>query len=336
MAPARHPRAAAGAALLVATLASAPSAAVETGHMPLTTKEMSRRVPLQRVELAPAPTKTSAGGAAIEIRSGDAYDLAVITGADKAGKPWTVWAAIGGGDRTLYQADLGRERTPALILASETRGNGWAPSTDILSVTFESSGRPLATTFDGYASFDAAGVDQLVDFAGDGGPALVRQSYDDGYWVTSAYALQDGRWRLVHGRYGGRAFPLYTRFTKADNAKATTPARGRRPREDDFSTGGAGPGETTIKSVAWNNDEQELRLALANNRSCIVSFSNVVVDDAAGRRIAAGGAQAEARKLLEEARDKAMRVTLTGAIVSRGLGAGDACRPNAIWARASD
>ena len=55
MAPARHPRTTAGAALLVATLASAPSAAVETGHMPLTAKEMSRRVPLQRVELAPAP-----------------------------------------------------------------------------------------------------------------------------------------------------------------------------------------------------------------------------------------------------------------------------------------
>jgi hypothetical protein len=67
-----------------------------------------------------------------------------------------------------------------LIFVAATGGNGWAPSSERLTLVFEPSGRPLVTRFDGYFTYDAAGVKDMADFAGDGHATLVRQSFDDG------------------------------------------------------------------------------------------------------------------------------------------------------------
>ena len=152
--------------------------------------------------------------------------------------------------------------------------------------------------------------------------------------MTSLNRLENKRWTLARGRVGARSFPLYTRFTKGDNHMATTPARGRHPREDDLSTASAGAGTLQIKDVKWSEDEQRLAVALPDGRLCVATDSMVVVDTKDGRQIATGGAKAEARRLLEQAKRDQLPATPFGVIASRNHDAPlPACVPNTIWAQ---
>jgi hypothetical protein len=308
--------------------------AAETGHMPLTAAELARRVKMQPLPMKFEPGVFETNGVKIQINSGGDYNLAVFSGRDEAGRSWICWAWLGALEGALYEADLGGEGSKELIFVAATGGNGWAPSSQILTLVLEPSGRPLVTRFDGYFTYDGAGVQDMIDFAGDGHAALARQSFDDGFWVTSLYTWEDRRWKLAKGRIGDRSFPLHTRFTKADNHTATTPIRGRHPREDDLSTASAGAGAPRIKDIEWSENEQSLTVALSDGRRCVATDSTVVVDTKGGRQIATGGAKLETRKLLEQARRDLLAVTPFGLIASRDHEAPPpACAPNTIWAQ---
>src|SRR5262249_47135706 len=116
----------------------------------------------------------------------------------------------------------------------------------------DTSGRPVPFEIDGYFGYDATGVEDLVDLNNDGRTELVRQSFDDGYWVTSLYAAKGARWVRVQGRYGDCSYPLYTRFTNRPNRESTVPSRGRHPREDDFSNNSIAPNRNLkLVEVNW-------------------------------------------------------------------------------------
>ena len=65
---------------------------------------------------------------------------------------------------------------------------------------------------DGYFETDARGLKDLLDLDGNGQAELLRQSFDDGYWITSLYEARDARWQIIRGRHASREYPLYTRF----------------------------------------------------------------------------------------------------------------------------
>jgi len=309
--------------------------AVETGHMPRTAAELARRVKMQQIPMKFEPGVFETNGVKIQISSGGDYNLAVFSGKDKAGAPWICWAWLGALEGALYAVALNGDGSKDLIFIAATGGNGWVPSSEILTLVFEPSGRPLLTRFDGYFTYDGAGVQDMVDFVGDGHAALARQSFDDGYWVTSLYTLVNRRWTLAQGHVGDRRFPLYTRFTKADSRTVTTPTRGRHPREDDLSTASAGAGALRIKDTKWSENEQSLTVALSDGRQCVATQGTVVIDAKDGRQIATGGAKLEARRLLEQAQRDSLAATPFGRIASRDHEAPQpASAPNTIWAQA--
>jgi hypothetical protein len=318
-------------AYLLAALLAAPAArAFDTGYMPLTAAELSRRIELKQIPLAGVPGVTKDGDVTIETGLGDDHNVIIFSGRDKAGKPWTAWSNLGPTDsRALYSIDVARDGAHGLIFIDGSGANGWGPSTNILMLTFDSAGRPMPTSFAGYDAFDATSIDHLIDFVGDGRPAFVLQSFDDGYWVTSLYVLDKGRWSLAHGRYGGRSFPLYTRFTNRPNTKPTTPSRGRHPREGDYSTGDFGPAGLRIADLHWSDEDGAMSLGLSDGRKCSAGF--VIVDTDEGRQIALG-VSAEVRRLLAEAKTKSMDVTTVGKTVWPDVPQ-PACAPDSIWAR---
>ncbi len=60
-----------------------------------------------------------------------------------------------------------------LVLVFPTGGNGWAPQNHLVTVTFESSGRPISWEADGYFEETNTGIADLVDLNRDGRADLV-------------------------------------------------------------------------------------------------------------------------------------------------------------------
>lgn len=263
-----------------------------------------------------------------------------FSGFDAAHKPWTVTAAamFGGG---LYTADLDHDGTVDLIYAAYTGGNGLAPPMHVVTLLFERNGRPVPSEIDGYFEIDEHGLADLIDLDGDGRAELIRQAYDDGYWITSDYEARDAHWHRISGEHASRTFPIYTRFTNRTNRVPTTPSPGRHPVEDDLSN------NTTIYSgrlsaVHWADVSQceNPELALSDGTVCtpVAWYSSMIVvrDTADGRRAATLGAPEEAHRLLNEIMRAKLEVKLSGH--RRYEATGDQkskatrCVPEMVWA----
>jgi hypothetical protein len=260
-----------------------------------------------------------------------------FSGLDASGKPWRVTAAAmqGGG---LYSADLDKNGTVDLIYAAYTGGNGLAPLMHVLTLLFDQSGRPVPSEMDGYFEIDGRGLKDLLDLDGDGRAELIRQAYDDGYWITSAYDARDAHWHRVTGQHASRTFPLYTRFTYRANRVPTTPAPDRHPVEDDLSNDTKTYSGTLI-AVHWA-DSQNLQLDLSDGTVCtpVASYSNMVVvrDSGVGRMAATLAASAEARKLLDAIVKSKFTVAVMGKRRSDFLLKPTACVPETVWASSTD
>jgi hypothetical protein len=183
------------------------------GYLPLTQSEISKRFPVRVLRAIFIPWD---GGAArvgtTTVCFVERGNLIRFSGIDRAHKTWTVSAsAMMGG--ALYSADLDKNGTIDLIYAAHTGGNGLAPPMHVLSLMFDETGRPVPSEMDGYFEIDGRGVLDMIDLDGDERAEFIRQSYDDGYWITSAYEARDAHWRLISGEHASRTFPIYTRFT---------------------------------------------------------------------------------------------------------------------------
>jgi hypothetical protein len=265
----------------------------------------------------------------------------LITGKDHAGLDWRFvshWSPFGGG---FYSADLDHNGTMDLIFASPTGGNGLAPSMHIVTLMFDHNGRPVPCEMDGYFETDHNGVIDLVDLDGDGRAELIRQAFDDGYWITSLYEARETRWHLVKGAHAQRSFPLYTRFTNRPNQVPTLPKQGRHPVEDDLSN------ESTLytsrlRTIQWADvaESENPELTLLDGTICrpVAWYSSltVILDTKSGRETATLQEPEEARSLLEKIRDRKLPIQIMGR--RRYAVTGDrplkptACVPETVWA----
>ena len=189
----------------------------------------------------------------------------------------------------------------------------------VLTLMFEANGRPSLSEMDGYFETDARGLKDLLDLDGNGQAELLRQSFDDGYWITSLYEARDARWQIIRGRHASREYPLYTRFTNRVNRVPTTPLPGRHPIEDDLSSGvDPNAPAMTLERVEWADVQQsgDPMLRLSNGRECEMagwySSAAVIIDAPGGRSTATLGAPAEARKLLEEIARRRLPTRIAG------------------------
>jgi len=308
-------------------------------YLPLDNKELSLRFP-QRVVCGRLDPEMKVRVGTTTIRVVERSDEIRFSGVDFSGKPWSFTAedVLSGG---LYSADLDHNGVVDLIYTSYTSGNGWAPSMYVLILMFDKSGRPVPSKMDGYFETDAHGLKDLVDLDGDGRAELIRQSFDDGYWITSLYEARDAHWHHIKGRHASRVFPLYTRFTNRPNHVPVSPAAGRHPTEDDLSNEVAMyTGE--LRAVHWSADE-ELEgptLVLSGGTVCRAeswsSTTVVVVDGAGGREGATLGSPKRAHELLNTILKSKLWVELKGHDRDPDTGehveGATACTPRTIWA----
>jgi hypothetical protein len=329
--------------LVVATIALAVAGldvcAYWKRYLPLNDTELAMRFP-QRVLRSNFVQNMSVRIGTTTVRFLEPTNGIQFTGKDLSGKPWTLTAdAMRGGG--LYSADLDHNGIADLIYAGYTGGVGLSPPMHVLTLLFDAAGRPVPSEIDGYFEIDSRGVKDLVDLDGDGRAELIRQSYDDGYWITSLYEARDGHWHLVHGAHAGRQYPLYTRFTNRPNRVPTTPGPGRSPIEDDLSNAVESAAPVRIEHIKWANVAQSENpmFELSDGRRCeeMAWYSSaVVVVDAPDRRVAATlGAPEEAEQLLQTIVRRRLPVRISGNRRNRystSTNEGAPCFPEMVWA----
>jgi hypothetical protein len=239
----RTPRIVAAAALLLLLAPLASAQGYNARYLPFDAGRV-RPFPLKRHSLEGFRGETPFVVAGVRLREAEAggeaggggpsYHL-FFSGRDQSGREWEVKTAGRSYYEALYEGDLDRNGVRDLVLASATGGNGLAPTTSLVFLTFDREGRP-ARLFEatGYFDAQARGIYDLADLDGDRRAELLFMVFDDGYWVTNLYRVREGRWSRVEGRFAGLSFPAYTRFTRRPNHRPVRPAPGRNPRAPDL------------------------------------------------------------------------------------------------------
>jgi hypothetical protein len=212
-------------------------------YLPLTSSELGTPFKLKRLGIMGSNSRelhAAAGpaGSTYKVRTGSPADTLVLEGKDKSERMWLIdlislWGCAGGSK--VYEGDLDADGIQDAVLVTPTCGNGLAPSSHVVTVTFDHDGRPVPFEAEGYFESLRAGIDSLVDFNRDGRADLVFMNFNDGYWITNMYTLTDARWKRLVGRFGSRSFPLYTRFTNVANTRAVVPPPNRHPTAPDLS-----------------------------------------------------------------------------------------------------
>jgi hypothetical protein len=338
--------------LLPLLLCAWPCFAQNQDYLPLTNVETSRRFHVKLLgevgggrpgsfsrgsdgAIAPAHISVGPSGASFEM---DEEGHAVIEGRDRGGAAWRVRLGnLGAGyGAHLYTADLDRDGAGDLVAVSPTGGNGLAPTSHLFTLTFDERGRPVPFEADGYFQEDARGVFDLLDLDRDGHAELLYMNFDDGYWVTTIYEVEGGRWHRVEGAHARRTYPLYTRFTRRANRRPVAPRVGRKPFTPDLSNA-APVARGTLASYVWGDVSQSEDLKLFVNTdgrrvvcSPVAWFGSfgVVADSPEGREVVTVYGNEEAAKgLLEAAVQAKSEVTLYGRRSAEG------CSPEWLWFR---
>lgn len=338
--------------LLPLLLCAWPCFAQNQDYLPLTKAETNQRFPVKLIGKTggggrPGYFGPRGDGPAASARmsvgpSGSTFEMdeegrAVIDGKDKDGAAWRVRLGnLSGYGSNLYTADLDRDKVNDLVIISPTGGNGLAPTNHLIALTFDEKGRPILFEADGYFQEDARGVFDLLDIDRDGRAELLYMNFDDGYWVTTLYEVEGGRWRRVEGTHGRRTYPLYTRFTNRPNRRPTTPSPGHKPFTPDLSN--AAPVlRGTLASYEWADlsQSENLKLVFDTDGGKVAcsplawygSFG-VVDDSSEGREVVTVyGNEEVAKALLDEVVKSKSKVTLYGRRSAEG------CSPEWLWLR---
>jgi hypothetical protein len=318
-------------------------------YLPLTTNELGPPFPLKKLTRLKAsspdmPTSAGPSGSTYRLRPGKETGLLTLQGQDKLHRPWLVelfqvWECGGGAE--AYEADLDKDGIVDAVLLMPTCGNGLAPSVHMITVTFDSEGRPIPFEAEGYFELKPGGVDSLVDLNHDGKADLIFMNFNDGYWITNIYTVKDGRWNRIQGRFATRSFPLFTRFTNRPNSKAVTQPSGRMPWAPDLST--VNP-VVTGSLVEWKwtptgvvaSNYLNLQLTVSDNAGkrtvCTTNYwydsARLIFDNADGRQVVHFTQDEPTRvdSLLAEAVSQKLQMRLYG---NRDW---DHCSPELIWA----
>jgi hypothetical protein len=236
------------AALVLSALPSVAAQGIVDDYLPFS-KSKLRRFPMKRHDL-PAGFRDGTPFVISGVRmreeddesqprprddTGDAVSarLLVFSGRDLDGKEWRIQTTAYIYYDAVYEADLDRNGVRDLVLTIGTGGNGLAPPTQLLFLTFDRRGRPALFAATGYFQPQPDGIFDVVDMDGDGRAELLYVVFDDGYWITNFYNMREARWNRVPALAGLR-FPLYTRFTNRPNHRPVRPAPGRHPVAPDL------------------------------------------------------------------------------------------------------
>jgi hypothetical protein len=339
----------ASAFLLTICIATATPAFQIEHYTPLTTAELGKPFPLKHIadyEKARTIKELSGGVSGIQVNQTEAEEKnfgPIYSGKDRQGKLWSVQLGekmgLGG---NIFNADLDKNGIQDLLFIFPTGGNGLAPSSHILTLMFDSTGRPVPFEAEGYYNTEKMNIAELVDMNRDGRAELVYMNYDDGYWITNIYEASGGRWQRIKGQFGKRTYPLFTRFTTRPNHKAVVPAKGRRPFAPDLSN--KTPVLTgRIVAFKWMREggdaEQSspggLFFVLVDAKGRQVSWesenwhgSTVLVLDSGERRkvMALDSNTHTVKALLEEMKEERHQITLYGQRLA------DKTSPELIWA----
>lgn len=315
------------------------AAAQHREYLPLKEAETSNRFPVRHlgkldVEHPTLGLPIGPAGAAVEQAEDESL---VIKGKDNSAQAWTVRLAGKAPHFAydVYVADLDKNGYQDALLAFPTGGNGLAPTAHIITVMFDSIGRPIFFEADGYFDYDEKGIPDLIDIDRDGKAELIYMNYDDGYWITNLYTAERGRWRRVKGQRRRRRYPLYTRFTYRPNHRPVTPRPDRHPFAPDLSN--TSPNlRGRVVSFKWTEMERSggiafgIRTARGATITCepeswFDSFS-VLLDDRQGRRlISLAGSEDFIDELFKEMVRKGYTVALYG---QRRAGR---CSPEQLW-----
>ena len=290
-----------------------------------------RRIKLD--EMSTTQANVGSSGAQINLKP---RRYVGVTGKDRTGKTWSVQFGAYCEDLRSYEADLDRNGLRDLVFLIPTCGNGLAPSSHILTLMFDSKGRPVPFEADGYFQHKNNGIADIVDMDKDQRAELVYMNFDDGYWITNLYRATNAKW-VRAGQFGKYNFPLFTRFTLKENHRSTIPKPGRRPFAPDLSNAMFNI-KGRLQSYNWANVSQseDLLLVIENARGnrtecrpdSWYSSLSVVVDTKDGRKIAFLSASEDlVRGLLDEINSRRLEVTLFG---RRRAGQ---CSPEMIWGR---
>ncbi len=338
------------AAFLVTVCVAIPAQAFQLeSYTPLTKAELGKPFPLTHIadyQKARTIKQLPGGVSGIEVNpleDEEGNSGPIFSGKDKHGKTWTVQLGekmgLGG---NIFTTDLDKNGIQDLLFIFPTGGNGLAPTSHILTLMFDLTGRPIPFEAEGYYDSDKLNIAELVDMNRDGKAELVFMNFDDGYWITNIYEASDGRWQRIKGQFGNRSFPLFTRFTNRPNHKTEVPAKGRRPFAPDLSnkipvlTG-------RIVSFKWARAGDEAKQSSPVGLFFVMIDSNgeqiswvsdqwngavsLVVDNDDGRKVMALWSNANAVKtLLDEIKMKEYKVTLYGKRLI------DKTSPELIWA----
>ena len=321
------------------------------GYLPLTNAEVSNKFPVTYAGTAghfrpgyfegtsdkPLPGTINIGpsGAVIKMTSDEA-DL-LITGDDKHKSEWTVQLGLNAYASRFYEADLDRNGIRDAVIVFPTGGNGLAPASHILTITFDENGRPVTFEADGYFQESNGKIFDLVDLNRNGRAELIYMNFDDGYWITSIYEVTNARWQRIAGRHANRTYPLYTRFTLKENRKPAVPKRGRHPFTPDLSN--RSPRLTgRLLSYQWADVHQseDIILTIKDKQGRVVSSKpvswyssfTVVLDSREGRKIISLSANTEAVKALLD--------TISAGnyeVALYGQRSPDGSSPEMLWAR---
>ena len=172
--------------------------------------------------------------AGVEDAEAESIHRLVFSGHNRKGKSWRVSAPASHYYDAFYEGDLDRNGMRDLMLAMNTGGNGLAPSTRLIFLTFDRKGNPNLFAGTGFYQSGPDGILDVADLDGDQRAELVHMVFSDGYWITNIYRVRESRWKRVQGSFAGLRFPLYTRFTNRPNHRAVRPARGRNPVAPDL------------------------------------------------------------------------------------------------------
>jgi hypothetical protein len=311
-------------------------------YLPLTENELGSPLRLKRiaqlVHSEPTQITTVAGVSGAMYRIAPTDFVLTLSGNDKEGKPWSVdLFQVGCGAPRLYESDLDKDGTVDAVIVNNTCGNGLAPSSHVVAVTFDETGRPIPFEAEGYFLEANDGIDALVDLDRNGLADLVFMNFSDGYWITNIYSISKGRWNRITGEFAHRRFPVFTRFTHRPNKMPVKPPANRFPYAPNLSN--MSPvHEGRLVAWSWPDQKREYNLKLTvakadgSTITCTPNYwydsARLLLDLPSGRKIGhlSDPERARVEPLLAEAVKGQFQVKLYGERYP------DRCSPELVWA----
>ncbi len=326
----------------MAVSTSLPLSAQVESYLPLTQAELSNQFPLRYYGTLEKPEHLihMIGTKSLSTIQISMTDEMLVRGQDDHHMPWRVHLqgkSYLSQYSLVYTADFDLNGYEDLLLLLPTGGNGLAPTTHLVTLLFDPSGRPLPFAAEGYWQYDEQGMTGFLDLDHNGTAELIAMHLADGYWITNLYTAHTARWQKISGAFMRRHYPLFTRFTDHPNRQAEALPTTQQPFSPDVSN--ARPqhhGQLIEYQWADIAMSEDIRFTLLTEQGDTVVCSpvswyasfTVVIDTAERREITSLSAPEHRVKMLFD------EILAQEYVVSvYGQRSADDCSPELLWAQ---